>query len=99
MFRTMRELNAPPYTVLASVSSYHRGSLRLMATLPREIDDCTLLGRCTKYTRLPDSAGTPVNDGLGTSARAQPPNVFSTAAMVASGSTAPTISRNALFGR
>ena len=27
-------------------------------TLPREIDDCTLLGRCTKYTRLPDSAGT-----------------------------------------
>src|SRR5437870_3861523 len=99
MFRTMRELNAPPYTVLASVSSYQRGSPRLMATLPSEIDDWTLLARWTKYRCRPESGGTAVNDGFGTSPRAHAPNVFSTVAIVVSGSTAPTINRNALLGR
>jgi hypothetical protein len=35
----MRELNAPPKIVFARESSYHRGSLRLIAGFPTEIDD------------------------------------------------------------
>ena len=85
--------------VLASVSSNQRGSLRLIAMLPTAIDDWMLLGRCTKYTWRPLSAGGVAKAGAGTSPFAQPPNAFSAAAIIASGSMAPTISRNALFGR
>ena len=58
-----------------------------------------LFGRWTNTTRRPVSGGAAANEGLGTSPRAQPPNAFSTVAKTASGSTAPTTSRNALFGR
>ena len=85
--------------MFASVSSNQRGSLRLTARLPSEIDDWMLLGRWTKKTFRPLSGGGGANGGAGTSPRAQPPNAFSAAAIAASGSTAPTISRNALFGR
>src|SRR5262245_47369526 len=99
MFLTMRELNAPPKIVFAIDSSNQRGSPRLIAMFPTEIDDWMLFGRCTKYTWRPLSAGGAANVGFGTSARAQPPNDFSTAAIAASGFTSPAIRPNALCGR
>src|SRR5947208_6530954 len=99
MLRTIRELKAPPKMVLARLSSNQRGSLRLTAKLPTEIDDWMLFGRWTKYTRLPFSVGGTANERLGTSRRVHVPNAFSVAENTRSGSTAPTTSRNALFGR
>src|SRR5438045_3194631 len=99
MLRTMRELNAPPKIVFASVSSNQCGSLRLTARFPTEIDDWMLFGRCTKNTLRPLVGGGGGKLGLATSARVQAPKAFSTAAIAASGSTAPTISTNALLGR
>src|SRR5438045_6063464 len=99
MFRMIRELKAPPKIVLARLSSIHRGSLRLTVKLPTDIDDWMLFGRGTKYTCRPVNAGAGVNAGFATSPRGHGANAFSTAENIASGSTAPTIRTNALFGR
>src|SRR5260370_41111517 len=99
MLRTMRELNAPPKIVLASVKSNQRGSLRFTAKLPTEIDDWMLFGRCTKYRWRPASAGGAANVGWGTVPRAHEPNAFSAAANTLSAFTAPPTRRKALLGR
>src|SRR4026207_2178540 len=85
--------------VFASVSSNQRGSLRLTAMLPSEIDDWTLLGRCTKYSLRPLSAGGAVNAGCGTSPFVQAPNAFSAAATPAPGAAPRAPRRRAAGGQ
>ncbi len=63
------------------------------------MDDWMLFGRWMKYTCRPVVAGGAANAGFATSPFAHAPNDFSTAAIIAFGSTAPTMMMNALLGR
>src|SRR5260221_5814215 len=99
MFRTMRELNAPPKIELPSDSSYQRGSPRLIARLPMAMDDWMLFGRWMKYTCRPVVAGGGANAGFAPSPFAHPPNPFSPPPSIAFGAPPPTLLNNALLGR